>query len=65
MNNTTLGSVAVGFDHTLKFLVMLIASFRKYSSVNFAPNRLIFVSGDALKGGFIRPHDFLLSSTLQ
>ena len=57
MINTTLGSVAVSFEHTFKFLVMLTASFGKYSGVNFCTKIPIFVAGDALKGGFIRPHD--------
>ena len=35
MNNTPLGSVAFGFDHTLKIFGMLTARYRKYSGVNF------------------------------
>ena len=35
MNNTTLGCVAVDFEHILMSLVMLTASFRKNSGANY------------------------------
>ena len=62
MDNTTLGSVAVGFYHILNYFghanVQLVSRSIQVSII--APKCPIFVAGDALKCGFIRPHDFFL-----
>ena len=57
MNNTPLGSMAFGFDHTLKILGMLTARYRKYSGAIFAPKCPLFVAGHALKGRFNKRQD--------
>ena len=58
MNNTPLGSMVFGFDHTLTFFLdMLTAKYRMYSWVKCP----LFVAGDALKGRFIRRHEHFSS----
>ena len=65
MDNTTLGSMAFGFDHTLMILDMVTAKYRKYPASVFAPKGTLFVTGVALKYRFIRRHDLFQSSTFQ
>ena len=59
MNNTTLGSMQFGCDHTSKsFEHAQVDSDRTQVAVLATIECPLYVAGgDALKGGFVRPHD--------
>ena len=57
MNSTPLGSMAFGFDHTLKILGMLTTRYRKYSEVNFCTQMPFIRCWTCTESRFIKRQD--------
>ena len=58
VNNSAAGSMAFGFDHTFKSLGHAKCSSQHSCTHILVLTCLVFVAGEALKGGFIKLHDF-------